>query len=181
MPRPGMALARLDRRAHALVGERRRQPDVDDRQVRLVAGEDPQQARARPRPARRRRSPCLAQQRDDALAQQRLVLGDDYSHGSSARARSSLPPACSDDQDAVERLDAVAQARTARRRAGPRRRGRRRRSRRPGGRPPRTARPRAGAPRRVLGGVGQRLGDDEVGGGLDAPATGRRSSSRARP
>ena len=48
-----------------------------------MAGEDPVQARDVLR-LRDDVDSLLAQQRDDALAQQRLVLGDDYSHGSSA-------------------------------------------------------------------------------------------------
>src|SRR5439155_382035 len=79
----GMAAAGLDRGANPLVGEARRQPHVDDRQVGLVAADDPQQ-------------PVtvlglgddldlvLAEQRDQALAEQQRVLGDHDPHGSSS-------------------------------------------------------------------------------------------------
>ena len=48
-----------------------------------MSGEDAQQAGA-VLGLRDDVDPLLAQQRDDPLAQQRLVFGDDYSHGSSA-------------------------------------------------------------------------------------------------
>src|SRR3954471_3649292 len=82
--KPREARARLHRRADALVGERRREPHVDDRQVGLMSPYDPQEALA-VLGLRDHLDVLLAQQGDDALAQQRLVLGDDYSHGSSAR------------------------------------------------------------------------------------------------
>ena len=80
----GVALARLDRRAHALVGERGREAHVDDREVGLVAADDAQQARAVVG-LRDDVDVVLAQQGDDPGAQQRLVLGDHDPHGSSAR------------------------------------------------------------------------------------------------
>src|SRR4051794_4106520 len=80
---PRVLLAGLERRADALVGERRRKPDVNDREVRLVPGEDPAQAVGVLR-LRHDIDSLVLEQRDDALAQECLVLGDDYSHGSSA-------------------------------------------------------------------------------------------------
>ena len=94
------------------------------------------------------------------------------------RGRASGRPAGCRRQRAVERLDAAAQAGQAGAARGRRRRGRRRRPRRracpAGGR--RRIAPRVGAG--VLGRVGQRLGDDEVGGGLDRAAAG---AVRRRP
>ena len=124
-----MALARLDRRAHALVGERRREPHVDDRDVGLVAADDPQQPRA-VLGLRDDVDVVLAQQRDDPLAQQRLVLGDHDPHGSSARIVVPSPGGLTTVQRAVERLDAVAQAGQAAARGVGAARARRRRPRR---------------------------------------------------
>ena len=119
----------------------------------------------------------LAQQRDEPLAQQRLVLGDHDPHGSSARIVVPPPAGLVDGQRAVERLDAVAQpgqpaaarVRAARAVVGDLdEQARRRRASSV------TARRRA---RRVLGRVGQRLGDDEVGGASRPPARAGASSS----
>ena len=71
----------------------------------------------------------LAQQRDEALAQQRLVLGDHDPHGSSARTVVPRRRGAGDGQRAVERLDAVAQAGQPAAARGRRRPGRRRRPR----------------------------------------------------
>ena len=79
-----MAPARLERRADPLVGERRRQPHVADRQIGLVAVDDPQQP-GTVLGLRDDLDPVLGQQRHDPFAQQRLVLDDDYSHGSTAQ------------------------------------------------------------------------------------------------
>ena len=79
-----MAPASFERRADPLVGERRRQPHVADRQIRLVAVDDPQQA-GTVVGLGDDLDPVLGQQRDDPLAQQRLILDDDYSHGSTAQ------------------------------------------------------------------------------------------------
>ena len=162
-----MALARLDRRAHALVGERRRQADVDDREVGLVAADDAQQPGA-VLGLGDDLDVVLAQQRDDALAQQRLVLGDHDPHGSSARIVVPPPGGLATRERAVERLDAVAQPGQAAAARG---------SAPPGPssatsttssvRAPRRASTRAPRAARVLGDVGQRLGDDEVRRGLD--------------
>ena len=113
------------------------------------------------------------------VAQQREVLGDHDAHGSSARTVVGPPAGLSRRQRAVERLDALAQAVEP---AAARRRRRRRRRRatstaRPA--PSRRARSRTRRSRRgVLGGVGERLGDDEVGGGLDRRRTGARRARR---
>ena len=85
-PRSGWRQAGLDRGADPLVGEARRQPHVDDRQVPLVAADDPQQPLAVPGWATTSKS-ALAQQRDQPLAQQQRVLGDHDPHGSTAAIR----------------------------------------------------------------------------------------------
>ena len=110
--------------------------------------------------------PALAHERHQPLAQQRVVLGDHDPHGSSTRIAVPTPGSLATVELAVERLGAVAQAgQPAARRVG-------------------AAWPvvgdlhdqppvaldevhRGARARRVLGDVGQRLGDDEVGGGLD--------------
>ena len=75
-----------------------------------MAGDDPQQPRA-VLGLGDDVDALLAQQRDDALAQQRLVLDDHHPHGSSARTVVPPPARARDRQGAVERRDAVAQAR----------------------------------------------------------------------
>ena len=119
----------------------------------------------------------LAQQRDDALAQQGLVLGDHDAHGSSARIVVPAAGRARDREAAVERLDAVAQAGEAAAVAGRRRRARRRRSTTSRRSVVEVERHRAPTPRRVLGDVRQRLGDDEVRRGLDH----RQRAATARP
>ena len=174
-----MALAGLDRGAEALVGERRREADVDDREVGLVAADDPQQALA-VLGLGDDVDVVLAQQRDDALAQQREVLGDHDPHGSSAwmvvprpagSRPSSVPSSASTRwRRPVSPLPArVGAARALSETSTTSSR-------------PRLERTSAGAPVRVLGHVGQRLGDDEVGRGLDhrRRAVARRSRSTAR-
>jgi hypothetical protein len=70
-----VAAPRLERRLDPLVGERRRQADVADRQVRLVAGDDPQQPIA-VLGGGDDLDPVLGQERHQALAKQRVVLDD---------------------------------------------------------------------------------------------------------
>ena len=114
-----VARAQLDRGAHALVGERRREPHVDDRQVGLVRADDPQQPGAVVG-VRDDLDPALAHERDEPLAQQRVVLGDHDPHGSSTRIVVPPPGRADHGQRPVERLGPVAQpgeARAARVRA----------------------------------------------------------------
>ena len=75
-----LAAARLERGPDPLVGERRRQAHVADREVGLVALDDPQQPGPVLGLARRPRSRSR-QQRDHPLAQQRVVLDDHDPHG----------------------------------------------------------------------------------------------------
>ena len=173
-----VAAARLERGADPLVGERRRQAHVDDGQVRLVAGDDPQQPVA---------VLGLGDDLDVVLlpAARRCPRAAAPSPRRSRLARQHRPDGRADAlrrvdvERAVERLDPLAQAARARRRAGsappgPLSATSTTSSRRPGvGRRSRTA----GA-RRVLDDVGQRLGDDEVGRGLDhrGPGAGRACS-----
>ena len=79
-----MAPARFQRRADPLVGERRRQPYVTDREIGLVAVDDPQQP-GTVLGLRDDLDPVLGQQRHHPFAQQRLVLDHYYSHGSTAQ------------------------------------------------------------------------------------------------
>ena len=109
-PEAGMLRARLDRRPHAVVGEGRRQPDVDDRDVGLVARRRSAAAPARPRPARRRRSRARAAAPRCPRAAARCPrrsrpawqLRPDRRRPAGRRV---------DAQRAVDRLDAVAQPR----------------------------------------------------------------------
>ena len=112
------------------------------------------------------------------VAQQREVLGDHDPHGSSARTTVGPPAGLVDGERPVERLDAAAQAGEARRRRGRRRRARRRRPATSSTSARRADVDRDAVARRVLGGVRERLGDDEVRGGLDRR---RRAARRARP
>ena len=147
--------------------QRRRHPDVDDRDVR--------------RGRRRRRtapstSPTAADDLETRLGEdagqasrsRTAVLGDDDAHGSStamvvpapAGCHRSVPPSGGDPVLEAAQPGARRRVRPAARR---RRRSRRRSwpSRRPSAAPSTRVAP------RVLGHVGQRLGDDEVGGRLD--------------
>src|SRR4051794_29799388 len=78
-----VAGADLVRRAQPLVGERRRHPDIDDRQVGLVLVDLPQQLVGRRR-LRGHVDSGAPQEGRDALAHQRAVVGDHDPHGSSA-------------------------------------------------------------------------------------------------
>ena len=106
---PRLAHARLQGRAQALVGEARRQAHVDDRQVGLVAGDDAQQARRRPRPGRRRRCPARAGARRSPRA---AAPGPRRSPPAWQLRAHGRPAAggAGDRQGAVERGDAMAQA-----------------------------------------------------------------------
>ena len=119
-------------------------------------------SRSRSSPRRRLRhhvDPGAPQERRDALAHERAVVGDHDAHGSSAVTTVPAPGGLVDAQVPVQRLDAVGQAVQARSRAPrPRRRRRRRRSRSrrrspcargaPTPRSPRRTCPRWPAPRR---------------------------------
>ena len=83
IPISGMPRADLVRRAQSLVGERRRHPDVDDRDVGLVLLDLAQQLLAGRR-LRHHVDPGAPQERDDALAHERAVVRDHDAHGSSA-------------------------------------------------------------------------------------------------
>ena len=118
----------------------------------------------------------LAQQRDQALAQERLVLDDHHPHGSSARTVVPLPAG-------LVTSNVPSSASTRWRRPGQPGAGRARRRRAPRRATSTTSRPSPsdsvdvrGRPAGVLGRVGQRLGRDEVGGGLDHR---RRPAARA--
>ncbi len=102
--------ADLERRAEALVVVRRRQPDVDDRDVRRVAAHLEQEVVGVLAAAPPRRIPLSTQQTLESLAQQDAVLGDRYAHGISARTRVPAPSGGPDLQAAVERLDPVGEA-----------------------------------------------------------------------
>ena len=84
-----MARADLERRPHALVVVRRRQADVDDRDVRRVAANLEQQVLGG-LAAADHLEPVLGQQAREPLPQQDAVLGDHDAHGISARSR--VPP-----------------------------------------------------------------------------------------
>ena len=71
------ALAHRQRRPQALVGERRRHPYVDDRQVGPVLGHRRRPARRRHR-ARDRLDPAVGQQPRQPLAQQYGIFGDHH-------------------------------------------------------------------------------------------------------
>ena len=111
-----MVGADLERRAHALVVVRRRQPDVDDRDVGRVAAHLQEQVRRPSRSCRRRRARSRSAARSSPSRSEHAVLGDHDAHGISARSRVPPPVRAPDPQPAVERLDAVgetAQARAA--------------------------------------------------------------------
>ena len=91
--RAGHALARLDRRAHALVGEAGREPDVDEREVGLVL-DDRLDERRPGVDGGDDLPPAVAQQAGEALAQEGQVFGDDDAHGSSARIVVPSSPDC---------------------------------------------------------------------------------------
>ena len=112
-PTDGMALADLERRAQALVGVRRRQADVDDRDVRREAADLPQQLVGVVALGDHVEA-GVAEQPRETLAQQDAVLGDRYAHGISARTRVPPPAGRPDAQPAAERLDAVGEAAQAR-------------------------------------------------------------------
>src|SRR5436305_1720711 len=78
--RPGVALLDAPRCGEALVGVRRRHPDVDDRDVGpLLLDERLQPVRV----ARlaRHLEPGVGQQSREALAEEQRVVGDRYPHG----------------------------------------------------------------------------------------------------
>ena len=113
--------------------ERGRQPDVDDREVGLVRVDDPEQPRAVLGDGDDL-DPALAHERDEALAQQRVVLGDHDPHGSSTRITVPAPGppiTASVPSSASARWRRPVRPGAA---AGRRRRARRRRPRRAGGR-----------------------------------------------
>ena len=83
MPDPRVAGADLVRRAQPFVGERRRHPDVDDRHVGLVRVDLAQQLLGRRR-LRHDLDSGAPQERRDALAHERAVVGDHDAQGSSA-------------------------------------------------------------------------------------------------
>ncbi len=79
-PQRRLAFARLDRRQDPLIAERRREANIDDREVRFMSGYRPQQ----PGPVLHlgdHLDVVLPQQRHQTLSQQREVLGDHYPHG----------------------------------------------------------------------------------------------------
>src|SRR6185503_1060097 len=87
---PGHPRARLERGADALVGERRREPDVDNADVRLVAHDGAQETRP-VLDGGDDLEAALRQQAGEPVAQEREVLGDYDPHGISAW-RSVGPP-----------------------------------------------------------------------------------------
>ena len=121
-----MAGTDLERRAQPLVAVRRRQPDVDDRDVgRELRTFSSRSSAVSQVPTTSK--PCSVEQPCEALAQQDAVLGDHDAHGISARTRVP-PPSGSRPAAAVERLHPVGEAAQAR--AAPRCRRRRLRRRR---------------------------------------------------
>ena len=183
MPDPRVPRADLVRRAQPFVGERRRHPDVDDRHVGLVLVDLAQQLLGGRR-LRRHVDPGAPQERGDALAHERAVVGDHDAHGSSAVTTVPAPRRARDEQVPVQRLDAVGQAVQA----GPVRGVRAADAvvgdlDRDAGRRPRQAhrrRRRLG----VLADVGQGLAGHEVHGELDglaARAPARRTTPRWPP
>ena len=121
-----MLLADLPRRAEALVGVRRRHPDVDDRDVGRVRAHLQQQLVGGPGLADDLEAGLLEQLRD-ALAEQDGVVGEDDAHGGdatpvsveagngiSATTTRSAARRALDSQRAVERRDAVGEAAQAR-------------------------------------------------------------------
>ena len=129
----GVALAQHERSAQALVAERRRQANVDDRDVGSL-----EQHRMHERVAVGHRrddvEAVVAQQPRQAVAQQCEILGDHDAHGITALHRRRAARRARDLERAVERLDAPRQAcepgarhvgAARRRRPRPRRPGRR--------------------------------------------------------
>ena len=100
------AAAQLERRAHALVAERGREADVDDRDVGPVLLDGGQQ-RVAVGDRGHDVEAAVAQQPLEAVAQKREVLGDDYSHGRTARTTVGPPGGLLTSSDAVERRDAL--------------------------------------------------------------------------
>jgi hypothetical protein len=74
-----VVLADVQRGPHALVGVRRRQPDVDDDHVRRV-GPDPHEQLVGRAALRGDLHSGAGQQTDQAVPQQQAVLGDRYPH-----------------------------------------------------------------------------------------------------
>ena len=85
-----MPAPQLERGAHALVAERRRQPHVDDRQVG-VGGVDGLEQRRAVGDRGRDVDPAVAQQALEPVAQQGEILGYDDAHGSDARTTVGPP------------------------------------------------------------------------------------------
>ena len=86
---------------------RRRHPDVDDRDVGSGELHATEQLVAPCPPCRRPRQPASASRRVEALAEERLVVGDHDAHGSSARIVVRAARRRVDVEPAVERADAV--------------------------------------------------------------------------
>ena len=82
-PRLGRAVAQRERGPHTLVAERRRQADVDDRDLRPLEQDARDQRRA-VRDGRDDVEAVVAQQPGQAVAQQREVLGDHNAQGITA-------------------------------------------------------------------------------------------------
>ena len=104
----GPPAARLDRGAKALVPERRRQTDVDDRDVGLLDHDRAEQVRAVVDGGHDLEAAVL-EQADEPLAEQREVLGDHDAHGISARTIVGPPSGLVTTQRPVQRRDAVAE------------------------------------------------------------------------
>ena len=84
MPDRRVPRADLVRRAQPFVGERRRHPDVDDRHVGLVIASTSRSSSSADAACAATSIPARAQERGDALAHERAVVGDHDAHGSSA-------------------------------------------------------------------------------------------------
>ncbi len=164
--RLGDAAPGLDGGPDALVAERRRQPDVDDRDVRLLRRDhaeervavldrgDHVEAVVAEQPRRARRGAARGPRRSRRAWQLRP-----HGRRASRRARDAERP--------VERLDAPPEPGQARCRPGRRRRCRRLAPRRRAFRRRRCTAIVDAARRPRACRVRERLGDDEVGGGLD--------------
>ena len=102
----------LDSGPDALVAERRREPDVDDGDVRLLRRDHAEQ-RVAVLDRGDHVEAVVPQQPRQPVAQEREVLGDHDAHGSSARTVVGPPVGARDAERTVERLDAPPEARQA--------------------------------------------------------------------
>ena len=105
---PSIRAARLERGAHALVLEAGRQAHVDDADVGAVLVDGGQEGLAVGDRGHDLEA-VLVEQAADALAQQREVLGDHDAHGTSAYRTVGPPRGRGDRQRAVERGQALVQ------------------------------------------------------------------------